>query len=176
MPRRTRVPKASSELIRQRMMSQKRRDTGPELEIRSRLHRLGHRFRVDYRVPGTRRRIDIAFTRKRIAVFIDGCFWHSCPRHATQPKSNRAWWKRKLADNVRRDRATDRALRRQGWVVVRVWEHESGDAAVRRIDESIRHGSARASGGSRLDRTMVTLQTKASSRRSRAPSRCMHHA
>lgn len=170
MKRRTRVPAASSDLIRRRMMSQKRRDTGPELQIRSRLHQLGYRFRVDYRVPGTRRRIDIAFTRKRVAVFVDGCFWHSCPLHATQPKSNRAWWKQKLADNVSRDRAADRALRRQGWAVVRVWEHEAGDAAVRRAIKAIEGRSTRLSGGGGQVRTMPALQTKVSSRPSRVRS------
>ncbi len=119
------------------MKSQKRRDTGPELEIRSQLHRLGYRFRVDYPIPGTRRRVDIAFTRKRVAVFVDGCFWHSCPRHRTTPRSNRRWWEQKLADNVTRDRSTDVALRRDGWKVVRVWEHELSSRAVAKIQRSV---------------------------------------
>lgn len=137
MGRRPRPPSASSEVIRRRMKAQKRRDTGPELEIRSQLHRLGYRFRVDYPIPGTRRRVDIAFTRKRVAVFVDGCFWHSCPRHRTTPRNNRRWWEQKLADNVTRDRSTDAALRRDGWKVVRVWEHEPVPRALARIAKCV---------------------------------------
>lgn len=137
MGQRPHRPAASSESIRKRMQSQKRRDTGPELEIRSQLHRLGYRFRVDYPLPGTRRRVDIAFTRKRVAVFVDGCFWHSCSRHGTLPRANRRWWAQKLADNVTRDRATDATLRRDGWKVIRVWEHEPVLRAAARITRSV---------------------------------------
>ena len=107
------------------MRSIRRRDTTPELQIRALLHRLGLRYRVDYRV-GTRRsapRPDIAFTRAKVAVFIDGCFWHSCPEHATMPKANREFWEAKLRRNVERDRENDRALGEIGWAVVRIWEH-----------------------------------------------------
>jgi DNA mismatch endonuclease (patch repair protein) len=97
-----------------------RRDTAAELAIRRELHRRGHRYRIDQRpVPQLRTRADIIFTRWRVAVFVDGCFWHGCPEHATQPKANAAWWGQKLAANVARDRRADAALRAEGWQVVR---------------------------------------------------------
>ena len=117
------------------MRSIRRRDTTPELQIRALLHRSGLRYRVDYRV-GTRRsapRPDIAFTRAKVAVFIDGCFWHSCPEHATMPKANREFWEAKLRRNVERDRENDRALRAMGWTVIRSWGHEDAREAARRI-------------------------------------------
>jgi DNA mismatch endonuclease (patch repair protein) len=83
------------------------------------------RFRVDHQaLPGVRCRVDIAFTRAKVAVFVDGCFWHACPIHGTLPKSNRDWWSTKLALNTQRDRRNDEALRVAGWRVVRIWEHE----------------------------------------------------
>jgi DNA mismatch endonuclease (patch repair protein) len=81
-------------------------------------------------VPGTRRRADIAFTRRRVAVFVDGCFWHGCPRHLSWPKNNRLWWRRKIEENRRRDRDTDRQLRDLGWTVVRFWEHADTEACA----------------------------------------------
>jgi DNA mismatch endonuclease (patch repair protein) len=128
------MPEPLDEAIRRRMVTQRRRDTSLELEIRRRLHALGHRFRVDYRMePSLRSRGDIAFTRKKVVVFVDGCFWHGCPEHATEPKHNADWWRAKLAANTARDRRADAALQECGWTVVRIWEHESADAAVRRI-------------------------------------------
>jgi DNA mismatch endonuclease (patch repair protein) len=84
-------------------------------------------------LPGLRRRADIVFTKQRVAVFVDGCFWHVCPLHATYPKSNAAWWRAKLAANVARDRDTDRRLAGAGWAVVRGWEHEAADAIAKRV-------------------------------------------
>jgi len=75
-------------------------------------------------IPGTRRRADIAFPKHKLAVFVDGCFWHCCPRHATWPKANAEWWRNKLEGNQRRDRATDKLLRQAGWTVLRFWEHQ----------------------------------------------------
>lgn len=107
------------------MSRQARRDTRPELAIRRELHRRGFRFRVDWPLPGLpRRRADIAFTRARVVVFVDGCFWHACPEHGTAARTNADWWAEKLACNVRRDRETDRFLRSAGWTVCRVWEHQ----------------------------------------------------
>lgn len=80
-----------------------------------------------------RRRADIAFPTRRVAVFVDGCFWHGCPEHATAPKKNADWWSVKLAANVARDRDTDARLRASGWTVVRIWEHEEPETAARRI-------------------------------------------
>lgn len=127
-------PPASSERVRRQMSQQRTRDTDAELAIRRRLHARGFRYRVDYAVvPGLRRRADIAFTRARVAVFIDGCFWHGCPEHRTYPKANREWWGAKLAGNVDRDRQTDQRLREAGWRVVRIWEHEDPAVAVKRV-------------------------------------------
>jgi DNA mismatch endonuclease (patch repair protein) len=107
------------------MERQRRRDTAPERALRSELHRRGLRFRVDRALPVSRRRVaDVVFTSARVAVFVDGCFWHGCPEHGTMPRSNRAEWRSKLARNQARDRETDALLVEAGWVVVRVWEHE----------------------------------------------------
>lgn len=111
-----------------------RRDTGPEVALRKALHAAGYRFRVVYPVPGNRRRsIDIAFTKAKVAIFVDGCFWHGCPVHGTQPKANSAWWAAKLASNRARDTDTDQLLQNAGWHVVRIWEHEDVDNAVAQI-------------------------------------------
>ena len=116
------------------MSRQRRRDTGPELAVRQRLHALGYRYRVDHRpLPDLRARGDLVFTRARVVVFVDGCFWHRCPQHATSPRHNGVWWQAKLDANVARDRATDRRLAEAGWRVVRIWEHEAPDAAVATI-------------------------------------------
>jgi DNA mismatch endonuclease (patch repair protein) len=88
-----------------------------------------------------RRRADLVFSRAKVAVYIDGCFWHRCPRHATTPKANRAWWITKLDANVARDRDTDRRLREAGWVVVRVWEHENAEVAAGRVERAVRSRS-----------------------------------
>jgi DNA mismatch endonuclease, patch repair protein len=118
--------------ISSRMSRQARRDTAPEVALRRELHRRGLRFRVDWPIPGMpRRRADIAFTRKRVAIFIDGCFWHRCPTHKTAPANNAAWWTSKLEMNVRRDRETDEHLAATGWIVLRFWEHDALDDVVR---------------------------------------------
>lgn len=121
-----------------------RRDTRPELEIRRELHARGLRYRVDASpVPGRRGRADILFRQARVAVYVDGCFWHSCPDHGVLPKGNREWWREKLAATVRRDRSTDSALRELGWRVVRIWEHEDPAAAADRIEAIVRGGRRR---------------------------------
>jgi len=113
------------------MQRQRRRDTTPELAVRRALHARGWRFRVDIPpLPGLRRRADIVFTRRRVAVYVDGCFWHSCPTHGTIPKSNQAWWVAKLRANVERDGDTERRLREAGWTTVRLWEHISLEDAL----------------------------------------------
>jgi DNA mismatch endonuclease (patch repair protein) len=119
------------------MKSQRQRDTAAEMTLRSLLHRRGLRFRVHYALPSLRRRADIAFPRQRIAVFVDGCFWHGCPQHGTWPKQNADWWREKIEANRRRDGDTDARLREQGWSVVRVWEHESAEAAAHVIEVAI---------------------------------------
>ncbi|MDH6282544.1 very short patch repair endonuclease [Prescottella agglutinans] len=121
-----------------RMRSQRRRDTAPEVALRRELHRRGARFFVDRApLPGLRRRADLVFPRKHVAVYVDGCFWHSCPQHATFPKNNAQWWADKLAANVVRDRDTDARLEAAGWHVVRVWEHEDPTEAADRVQAAL---------------------------------------
>lgn len=121
------------------MRANRSRDTGPEMALRRELHRRGLRYRVNRPVvPGVRCRPDIVFTRARVAVFVDGCFWHSCPSHATHPSANADWWRDKLEANVRRDRLNDRQLTEAGWRVVRVWEHEAADEAADHIEAIVR--------------------------------------
>jgi DNA mismatch endonuclease, patch repair protein len=125
-----------------------RRDTLPELAIRSELHRRGLRFRVDRApLPGLRSRADIVFGPARVAVYVDGCFWHSCPEHGTMPKANAEWWERKLKRNQERDIETDRALREHGWEVVRIWEHEDPVEAAAGIEAKVRERLRARAGG-----------------------------
>lgn len=120
------------------MRRQGRRDTKPELELRRELYRLGLRYRVDRAVlPGLRRRADVVFSRARIAIFVDGCFWHQCPTHGTLPKANDQWWADKLKANVARDRDTDDRLHAAGWTVVRLWEHDDMHVAAMKIAADI---------------------------------------
>lgn len=119
------------------MKRQRRRDTAPELALRSELHRRGLRYRVDYPLPGMRRRADIAFPRQRVAVFVDGCFWHGCPKHGTWPKTSETWWRAKIEANRTRDRDTDARLSAAGWISVRVWEHESPPTAATRVADEL---------------------------------------
>ncbi|MGD1217518.1 very short patch repair endonuclease [Streptomyces krungchingensis] len=106
------------------MSRQASKDTNAELAVRRLLHAAGLRYRVEYPVPGMpRRRIDVAFTRAKVAVLIDGCFWHGCPEHATQPKANAEWWRTKLDRNIARDLETTEHLIARGWTVLRFWEH-----------------------------------------------------
>lgn len=119
------------------MRANHRRDTRPELAVRRILHSQGHRYRVDYPPLGGRRRADVVFTRLRLAVFIDGCFWHSCPVHFVAPKRNHEYWEPKLQCNVERDRETNALLADAGWRVLRFWEHESAVRVATEIAESI---------------------------------------
>jgi DNA mismatch endonuclease (patch repair protein) len=114
------------------MRANRRADTKPELALRRALHKLGYRYRKDYRLDldGRRVRPDIAFTARRVAVFVDGCFWHACPEHGSKPRANDWYWTPKLARNVERDRAADQTLAAAGWQVVRIWEHESLEQAL----------------------------------------------
>ena len=132
------VPPASSEAVRLRMRRQRKRNTNPELLLRSALHADGKRYRVHYPVPGTSRRsIDIAFPRQRLAVFVDGCYWHGCPLHGHQAKVNTDWWDRKIRRNQERDRETTRMLVEAGWTVLRIWEHEALDSALDMIGDAL---------------------------------------
>lgn len=126
----------SSEAVSARMRRQARRDTACELAVRGLLFASGQRYRLHVPVPGMRRRtIDIAFPGQRVAVFLDGCFWHGCPEHATHPKANAVWWREKLDKNMARDRETTAHLVEQGWTVLRFWEHEAPEDVAARIVE-----------------------------------------
>jgi DNA mismatch endonuclease (patch repair protein) len=121
------------------MSRQATRDTRPEVDLRRVLHRRGLRFRVSRRpLPELRSTADIVFGPAKVAVYVDGCFWHSCPDHGTRPASNETWWAEKLRRNRERDATIDRALAEAGWRAVRVWEHESADVAADRIERLVR--------------------------------------
>ncbi|MDC9003262.1 very short patch repair endonuclease [Mycobacterium marinum] len=121
------------------MAAIRRRDTKPESMLRSRLHRLGYRFRKDHpvRVDGKLVRPDIVFTKRRVAVFVDGCFWHSCPEHGRKPQVNGGYWSPKLEGNAVRDRVQTAALKSAGWTVLRFWEHEDLDTIVGNIETAL---------------------------------------
>jgi DNA mismatch endonuclease, patch repair protein len=128
------VPPPSSAAVRRRMLSTGRRDTAPELALRRALHRLGLRYRVDAApLPGLRRRADVLFRGARVAVFVDGCFWHGCPQHGTSARANAAFWRDKIAANKRRDADTDVRLRAAGWQVIRVWEHQDPQTTAEHV-------------------------------------------
>jgi DNA (cytosine-5)-methyltransferase 1 len=134
-----RAPEASSPETRQRMQRVGKRDTPAERALRSALHRQGLRFRIDKApLPGLRSRADVVFRSARVAVFVDGCFWHGCPIHGTWPKANGEWWRQKIERNRKRDSETDQRLTAAGWRVIRVWEHEDLDKAAHRIAKSVK--------------------------------------
>ena len=121
------------------MRAQKRHDTQPELALRRALHAQGLRFRIGLRVPSLpRRTIDIAFTKRRVAVFVDGCFWHGCPTHSVPAKHNTGWWREKILANKQRDHSTDEALLGAGWKVVRVWEHDDMTRVAGVVEQAVR--------------------------------------
>jgi DNA mismatch endonuclease (patch repair protein) len=125
---------ASSAGIRRSMQSNRGRDTALELRIRSALHREGLRFRKHVRpLPGLRCTADVVFPRERLAIFIDGCFWHSCPTHASYPKANRELWQAKLNATRERDNRNRTALKKAGWHVMQIWEHEDLTRTVTRV-------------------------------------------
>ena len=131
---------ASSAGVRRSMRSNRSEDTTPEVLVRSELQRAGLRFRKHFRPhPGARTTIDIAFTKWRLGVFVDGCFWHGCPDHKrVRPVTNAAWWAEKLDGNIARDRTTDARLRADGWTILRCWEHEDVSSVVARVAATLR--------------------------------------
>lgn len=138
---------ATSPAVRAVMQGNKGRDTKPELALRSALHALGLRYRVGLRpVPQVRRTVDIVFTRAKVAIFLDGCFWHGCPEHHRPARKNSEFWDTKIRGNIARDANTDACLRDAGWRVIRVWEHEDPAAAAARIKCVVTGGER--SGGS----------------------------
>ncbi len=136
--------KAPSEETSRRMRATGQRDTGPELALRSAVHRRGLRYRVVLPVPGRpRRSIDVAFPRSRLAVFVDGCFWHGCPEHGTAPRSNAWWWEEKLTTNRARDQDTGSALQEAGWRVLRLWEHTEPTIAADMVEQALQRPEQR---------------------------------
>lgn len=129
-------PHPTSAAVTAAMKGNRRAGTKPEVALRSALHACGLRFRKDYMVTaadGTRAKVDVVFTRARVAIFMDGCFWHGCPEHGHTPKANTHYWEPKLARNRQRDRRVTSALERDGWTVLRFWEHEPLTRVVKQV-------------------------------------------
>lgn len=132
-------PQASSEAVARRMSTFPRRDTEPEIRLRRELHRRGLRYRVDAPIPGIpRRRSDILFSRTKIVIFVDGCYWHGCPNHFRPAGRNREWWQKKILENQARDRDTQEWLESQGWLVLRFWEHDDPSIAANQVESTVR--------------------------------------
>jgi DNA mismatch endonuclease Vsr len=130
---------ASSVQVHVTMRGNRSKNTTPEMKLRSLLHRRGLRYRVDAPpTSGTRRRADVVFPKQRVAVFVDGCFWHGCQEHYRPSTKNIAFWEEKLATNRSRDAQTNEALAAAGWTVIRVWEHEDISGAADRIEAAVR--------------------------------------
>jgi DNA mismatch endonuclease (patch repair protein) len=128
------------------MTAQPQTETAPERALRSVLHGRGLRFRKHVApLPALRCRADIVFRTQQIAVFVDGCFWHFCPKHGSVPKANAEWWREKLERNVARDRRNDQVLEREGWTVLRVWEHEDPRLAADNVESLVKARSLRVS-------------------------------
>lgn len=128
------------------MRANRRRDTGPELLLRRLLHRRGLRYRVDFAIrpnAGRAVRPDIVFPGRRIAVYVDGCFWHGCPIHGTRAETNQAYWDEKIEANRQRDVRTTAALEADGWLVLRFWEHEDAVTAARVVEKAVHSRASR---------------------------------
>jgi len=133
---------ASSPAVRAAMQGNRNKDTRPELRLRSLVHKRGLRYRVAARpLPELRRTADLVFSKPKVAVFVDGCFWHGCPEHLRESHKNAQFWRGKIEGNQARDAETDHLLREAGWSVVRVWEHEDPDAAAARVTSVVRGAS-----------------------------------
>lgn len=156
-----RKPFASSEAVARKMSRLARKDTGPELALRRELHGRGLRYFVHRRpLPGLRREADIVFPRVKVAVFVDGCFWHGCSEHGNRRYRTNAWyWPEKIQRNRERDRDTDKQLRRAGWTPVRIWEHVPAPEGARTVEQA-------------LDRRQLTAGSDVISHAKNRPSRC----
>ena len=131
-------PIPSSKAALNRMKAAKPKDTAPEKALRSELYKLGLHYRIDVRpVKELNRRADIVFRSAKVAVFVDGCFWHGCSKHGTQAKANAEFWRNKIERNKERDEETNRLLKKAGWKVVRVWEHQNMKNAALKIKKII---------------------------------------
>lgn len=150
-----RVKHGIDETTSARMKAVRRRDTAAELALRGELSRRGLRYRVDHApLRGVRRRADVVFVRARLAVFVDGCFWHGCVRDQRAPRTNRQWWAEKIRANRRRDRETNSLLREAGWTVVRIWEHEEPWTAADRVAWEVLSGARQGISGSSGSRSV----------------------
>ncbi|HMS47716.1 very short patch repair endonuclease [Candidatus Neomicrothrix sp.] len=130
---------ASSEGVQRSMRSNRGRDTSPEMAVRRAVWARGMRYRVDTRpLPELNRRADLVFRQERVAVFVDGCYWHSCPIHATRPSTNSVFWALKLENTIARDLDTNQQLRAHGWDVLRFWEHEDVEAVADAVEQAVR--------------------------------------
>ena len=126
------------------MRGNRGRDTKPELALRRAVHACGLRYFVNRRpISSVRRTADMVFPRVKVAVFLDGCFWHGCPQHHTVAKTNADYWATKVIDNRERDRETDQLLQAAGWAALRFWEHEDAEVAARAVVEVVKHSRAR---------------------------------
>jgi len=131
-------PKATSSAATVVMRGNRRRDTRPEMAIRSEVHRRGLRYRVDNQpILDLRRRADLVFRSAKVAVFVDGCLWHGCPEHCRVPETHREYWSEKIDRNMRRDLDTDRRLRKEGWVSIRIWEHDDPEEAAAKVADVV---------------------------------------
>jgi DNA mismatch endonuclease, patch repair protein len=149
----TAYPAPSSVGTSSRMRATPQHGTKPERAVRSAVHRRGLRYRVDSRpLPDLRRRADLVFPRVRVAVFVDGCYWHGCPEHVTWPASNADWWRAKIKRNRERDLETDRLLQARGWAVVRAWEHEDPEVVADRVERTVRLRGPSSSDHQRISR------------------------
>jgi len=125
------------------MRANRKRDTGPELRLRTHLHGLGLRYQLGRRIATTPPVIpDLVFLRAKVAVFVDGCFWHGCPIHGVQPRVNSAYWFAKILLNKRRDQTVDQNLIGLGWLAIRIWEHEDPREAAARVKSIVRSHAA----------------------------------
>jgi DNA mismatch endonuclease (patch repair protein) len=129
---------AGSPAVRATMRGNRRRDTNPELAVRRMTHALGLRYRVDARpLSDLNRRADLVFPRRKVAVFVDGCYWHGCPEHGTWPRTNAGYWTLKIKRNIDRDADTNARLNAAGWDVIRIWEHEDPRVGAARIKAAV---------------------------------------
>ncbi len=144
------VPAPSSDAARRRMQATRQKETAPEQLLLAELARLGLDYRVDEPpLPGMRRRADVLLPEPRVAVYVDGCFWHGCPTHGTWPKANAAFWRQKIEANRRRDADTNRRLTDAGWLAMRFWEHDDPVAAAEVIAGAVSERSRRSKRGIR---------------------------
>lgn len=135
-------PQPVSEAVRRSMQANRSKNSSPEMALRQVLYGRGLRYRIHQRPePKVRCTADVVFRSARVAVFVDGCFWHRCPIHGTSPKMRAEWWAEKLDGNVARDRRNDATLTAAGWNVVRVWEHEDPETAAHRIQRAVEDGT-----------------------------------